>query len=47
MCTSRNLFLTDNSQGLSIRQAEFAVKKYKSHRCIPARVIMDLEIMNL
>jgi hypothetical protein len=39
--------LTNNSQGLSIKQAEFAVKKYKSHRRIPARVMMNLEIMNL
>ena len=38
---------TDNSQGLLIKQAEFAVKKYKSHHRIPARVMMDLEIMNL
>ena len=42
-----HLLLTDNSQGLSIKQAEFAVKKYKSHRRIPARIMMDLEIMNL
>lgn len=40
-------FLTQRSQGLSIKQAEFAVKKYKSHRRIPASVMMDLGIMNL
>jgi len=45
--TSRIMSLTNNSQGLSIKQAEFTVKKYKSHRHIPARVMMDLEIMNL
>jgi hypothetical protein len=41
------MLLTDSSQGLSIKQAEFAVRKYKSHRRIPAGVMMDLEILNL
>ena len=40
-------FLIDNRKGLSIKQAEFAVKKYKSHRRIPARVVMDLTLMDL
>ena len=40
-------FLTNHSQGLSVKQAEFAVKKYKSHRRIPASIMMDLEIMNI
>jgi hypothetical protein len=45
--SSEVALLTANRYGLSIKQADFAVKKYKSHRRIPARVLMDLEIMNL
>ena len=41
MPLSRNI-----SQGFLIRQVEFAVKKYRSHRHIPARVMMDLEVVN-
>ena len=39
--------LTNSSQGLSIKQAEYAVKKYSFHRRIPAKVMMDLQILDL
>ncbi|KAK0494460.1 hypothetical protein EDD18DRAFT_1174403, partial [Armillaria luteobubalina] len=31
---------------LNVRQAEYAVKKYKSHCRIPRQALMDIGIMN-
>ncbi|KAK0472307.1 hypothetical protein EDD18DRAFT_1232106 [Armillaria luteobubalina] len=31
---------------LNVRQAEYAVKKYKSHRRIPRQALMDVGIIN-
>ena len=33
-------------RGLNAHQAEYAVKKYRSHRRIGVRIMMDMEIMN-
>ena len=32
-------------KGLSVKQAEYAVKKYKSHRKIPDTILTDLDIL--
>jgi hypothetical protein len=32
--------------GLNIRQAEYAVKKYKSHRRVNRTILMDVNIIN-
>jgi len=34
------------SRGLNFRQAAYAVKKYKSHRHIPANIMMDINIIS-
>lgn len=34
------------SKGLTPKQVEFAVKKYRSHRRIGAAVMMSLEMLN-
>jgi hypothetical protein len=33
-------------EGLNFRQAAYAVKKYKSHRRIPANIMMDINIIS-
>lgn len=33
-------------KGLNARQAEYAVKKYRSHRKVGAGIMMDVNIMN-
>lgn len=37
---------TCDRRGLNFRQAAYAVKKYKSHRCIPANIMMDINIIS-
>jgi hypothetical protein len=32
--------------GLNIRQAAYAVKKYKSHRRVDRRILMDINVIN-
>ncbi|KAF9455167.1 hypothetical protein BDZ94DRAFT_1278708, partial [Collybia nuda] len=32
-------------RGLNVKQAAYAVKKYKSHRRIPANIMMDINII--
>ena len=32
-------------KGLSVKQAEYAVKKYKSHRKSPDTILTDLDIL--
>ena len=49
VCRSVFLYILSPIQrrrGLNARQAEYAVKKYCSHRRIGAWIMMDMEIMN-
>jgi|SRR6266540_5965348 len=42
------LILNDSEirKNLNMKQASYAVKKYKSHHCIPASIMMNINIIN-
>jgi len=38
-------YLNTIRMGLNIKQAAYTVKKYTSHRCVPANIVMDIEVI--